>query len=87
MFRLLVRDAGGGIAINLDEHEARRVVGLLHHIEPRDAGFLHAGAGVGERGGLERFETFRFYPDVDMHDEHAGEIGQIPPKLKRRLRF
>ena len=87
MLRLLVGGVGVGTAINVHEHEAVGIIGLLHNIKADDAGFLHAGAGVGERGGHERHEAFRFNLDVDMDDEHDGQIGQTRAKLKSGRHF
>lgn len=64
----LVCDGGSVRAVGFDEHEARGIVGLLHDIEGGDAGFLHAGAGAGERGGFEGFDAVGF----DADDEHEG---------------
>lgn len=61
--------------VNLDEHEARRVVLLLDDVEAGDAGFLDAVAGVVERGGLEGCDAISLHVDVDVDDEHAGNLA------------
>src|ERR1039458_4689519 len=78
---------GGGIAINFDEHEARRIVGLLHDIEASDAQLQQAQAGVEQRGGFESLDAIRLHMDMNVDDEHDREIGQTRPKLKPRLQF
>ncbi len=70
MFRFLVRGGGGGIPINLHQHEAHGVVLLLDDIEARDAGFLQACPGVGQRRLFEGFNAPGFYVDMDVNDEH-----------------
>jgi len=84
---LQVRGGSGRIAIGFHEHKMRRIIRLLHDVEPRDTRFLPAGAGVDERGGFESFDAFRFHLNLHMNDEHDREIGQTGPKLKRRLQF
>ena len=39
--------------VDLDQHKAGRIVGLLQHIEPRDPRLLHAISGVLDRGLAE----------------------------------
>jgi hypothetical protein len=85
MWRQFVRGVGVGIAIDFHEHKARRVVRLLHDIESRDARFLHAGAGISERGRLESLKVFGLYLDLDLHDEHVRVIGQTRSTRKCRL--
>lgn len=61
---------GGRIVspINLDQHEARRIILLLEDIEARDTRFAEAGFGVLKRGRFETFDTFRFHMDVNVDD-------------------
>ena len=87
MRRLFVRGVGGGIAINFDEHEARRIVGLLDDIEAADARLQQAQARVEERGGFESRDAIRLHMNMNVDDEHDREIGQTGQKLKHRLQF
>jgi hypothetical protein len=48
---LLMRGRRFRRAVDLGEHEPCRIVLLLHHVKARDAGLLHARAGVLD-GGL-----------------------------------
>ena len=71
-------------AIPLDQHEPRRVVLLLNHVEPGDAGLFHAFTGVSQRGCLERLDAIRPHMHVDMNEEHdrlflllCGNLGSV----------
>jgi hypothetical protein len=70
----LVRSRRGGRPIDLDEHEAGGIVGLLDNIEAGDAGFAHAVTGILEARGLEGLDALGFYVDVDMDDEHGERM-------------
>ena len=59
-------------AIRLDQREARGVIGLLQHIEARDARFEDAVCGVVERGGLEGGHML----GEDMHEHLNDEHGR-----------
>ena len=72
MGRRAMRDLVGGGALDLDEDEAVGGVGLLEDIEAGDAGLEDAGAGVGERGGFERFGALGFDVDEGVDDGHDG---------------
>lgn len=73
---LLMGGRRGGSAVDFDEDEARRIVGLLDHVEARDPWFLHAGAGIGERRGLKGCDVLRFDVNLDVDDEQRhGENG------------
>lgn len=61
-----------GCAVGFDEDEAGGIVGLLQDIEACDTGLADAGAGVGERRGLESCDVFGFHVNVDMNKEHDG---------------
>lgn len=82
MFGFLVRGGSYSVAINFNQHEAGRIIGLLNDIESRDTGFLAAFGGVEDRGLLERLDTVRFHVDMNMHDEHGGNMRQTVSKLK-----
>ena len=65
-------------AIDLDEDEARRVIGLLYDIEPGNAGFLDAVARVFERSRLKGFHALRFHLNVDVNNEHGPKFRSDP---------
>ena len=82
MRRFLVRSIGGGITIDFHKDKPRGVIGLLDDIKAGNAGFLQAGAGIGERGDFECLDAFRFHSDMNVNNEHDREIGQFRNKLK-----
>jgi hypothetical protein len=55
VFGFLVRGRGVVAAIDLDEHEARRIGAIFEHVEASDARYLDARARVGERRFAEKF--------------------------------
>jgi hypothetical protein len=57
---LLVTGDGFEAAINLDQQEASKVIGLLQHVEAGNAWLLHALARILEAGFLEGLDEFRF---------------------------
>ena len=64
----------GGVvrgAVDLDEEEAGRVVGLLEEIEAGNTGLLNAGTGIGLTGLLELLQLVCFDMDEDMDDMHG----------------
>ena len=71
MCRCLVLGRGALGEVGLDQREARGIVGLLQHIEARDARLEHAVRGVVERGGLERGHML----GEDMHKHLTYEHG------------
>ena len=85
MRRVLVRRIGFGAPVMLDQNEPRRVVDLLDDVEAQATRFEKAQAGIEARRMDEAVDRFRFYADLDMHDKHEREIGQIACKLKRAL--
>ena len=52
-------------AVDLDQHEAGRVIGLLDHVEAGNAWLFEAVASILQRGGLESLDLVRF--DVNMN--------------------
>ena len=71
--------------IRLDQRKARGIVGVLQHIEARDARFEHAVRGVIERGGLERGHLLGEDVHKHLNDEHGGELGWRRAMLTRRI--
>src|ERR1035441_4450866 len=64
-----------GVAIDLDQNEARRVVRLLQDVETRNARLLHAVAGVFQGGPPERFDVLGFDVNEDVRsEEHTSEL-------------
>ena len=57
-------------SIDLDEHEARGIVGVLDHIEARHAGFLDALARILNRRRFECFDVPGLHLHVNMNDTH-----------------
>ncbi len=72
MFSLLVSSRCVRGPVSLNENEAGRVVLLLQDVEPGNAGFLNALAGVGKCGLLERIDQVRFYPNVYVDNKHGA---------------
>ena len=60
-------------------------LGVLQHIEARDARFEHAVRGVIERGGLERGHLLGEDVHKHLNDEHGGELGWRRAMLTRRI--
>ena len=71
---LLVRGRRLGRAVDLDEHEARRIVRLLDDVEPGDAGFADRLPGVFQTRGREGLDATGFYVNSDVDDEQ-GELA------------
>lgn len=71
---LVFRGCAGG-PVGFNENEPGGIILLLEEVELRDAGFLPAGAAVGERGGLEGFHAVGFHVDGNEGDEHGGEFS------------
>ena len=71
---LLVRGRRLGRAVDLDEHEARRIVRLLDDVEPGDAGFSDRLPGIFQTRGREGLDATGFYVNSDVDDEH-GELA------------
>ena len=76
--RGFVRRRRPRVAIHLHQHKSRRVVRLLHHVEPRDARLPHARVRVGQRGCFERLDALRLHLHLHMDDQH----GKSPPSLR-----
>jgi len=72
MSRLLVPRRGAGIAIDLDQDEARGVVRPLAEVETGDARLAHAGLRIGQRGRAKGVDLIGFHPDMNMDDEHGS---------------
>ena len=68
-------------SIGFDQDETRRVILLLKNVEARNAGFLHAGVRIRERGLLEGIYVLGFQMDMNMNDKHGVEIVR---SLKRK---
>jgi hypothetical protein len=66
--RLAVLERRFGVPIDLNQHEARGIVGLFKNIESHDAGLLNAVPGIFASGLAKCLEVFRF--DVEIHDEN-----------------
>jgi hypothetical protein len=80
-----VRDGGGRCAIDLNQHEARRIVGLLSDIKAGNASFTNTGPCVRQRGGFETLNVFGLGVNVNVDDEHGGwiyrKVGVVAPRL------
>ena len=61
-------------AIDLNEHEPGRIIGLLHHVEAGNAGFLRALAGVLDAGLFERLDAIRLYVHMDVDNQHGNSL-------------
>ena len=83
MRRLPVRRLRRRIAVDLNQHKPRRVVGLLEDIKPQHAGLQPAGAGVQPRRRHERLERFRFHLDLHVDNQHKRVIAEIFSPHKR----
>jgi hypothetical protein len=77
-----MRGGGPGIAINLHQHEPRRVILLLQDVEAQDAGFLQTVARVESGRLLERHDALRFDMDLNVNYEHVRRIRENPEKHK-----
>jgi hypothetical protein len=62
-----------GGAIGFYENETRGIILLLKHVKARNAGFLDAGARVGERRLLEGLNVIGLQVDMNMDDKHGVE--------------
>jgi len=80
----LVMGCGFVSAIDLSQQEPGWVVGLLDHIEARDARFFHAVLRVLDAGCFEGLDGFRFDSNMNVNDEHgsSSECGVQPPFLQ-----
>ena len=78
MGRFLVSGRGGGVAVDFDENEPGGVVGLLEHIETRDAGLATAGVCICERGSCECVDVFRFDVNMNVDGEHGEGEDRFP---------
>jgi len=69
----LVRRRRVGRAVDLDQHEARRVLARLYDVEARDARLAEAVLRVVDRRRAECIDRVRLHAGVDMHhDERSG---------------
>src|SRR5580658_8545452 len=66
-----------GRAVDLDKHEARSVVLLLHEVEARDAGFLDAGSRIFESCLREFRDLLGFDAYVNVSDEQRTTLPSI----------
>lgn len=71
--------SGRGIwrAVGFHEDKLCWVILMLNDIESCDARFLHTLARILQRGGLEGFDVFGFYVDVDVNNEHGWTVVLI----------
>jgi hypothetical protein len=60
-----------GGAIRFNKNETCWVVLLLTDIKTGDPRLLHAGLGIGERGGFKGVDELGLNLDVDVNDEHG----------------
>ena len=67
---LVGRRSGRG-AVDLDEDEAGRIVGLLQDIEPGDAGFADRQPGVFQTRSFEGFDRLGLHMNMNMNNEHT----------------
>ena len=68
----LVLSGSVRVAVNLDQDEPGRLIELLDDVEPGDARFLDARAGVGEGGRAKRLDALGLDLDLDVDDEHGA---------------
>ena len=73
MLGLLVRGCARGPVVGFNQHEARRIVDLLHDIETRNAWLLHALTGIGQGSNPKRLGEVRL--DVNMHEDNVECVG------------
>ena len=66
----LVCRGGGRGAVDLDEHKARRIVGLLDDIKPGDSGLADRLPGVLHARGFECLDGLGFDMNMYMNNEH-----------------
>ncbi len=83
MRRFLVRGGGGGLAIDLYEHEPGRIILLLGDLKPRHARFLQTGARICQRRLLEGLDAFWFDMNMNVNNEHGKRICDTVENLKR----
>ncbi len=57
-------------AVDLDQHEPRRIVLLLDHFDARNPGFLNASAGVFDGSLPEAGNRLGFDPHMHVNDKH-----------------
>lgn len=62
-----------GVPVGLDQSESGRVLDVLDHVEPGDAGFPERGFGIGAGGLDEGVDVFGQDPDLDMDDQHGSK--------------
>jgi hypothetical protein len=67
------RRCGKG-AIHFDEHEPRRIIGLLHDVESGYSRFLGTRARIHHCRGLERLDALWLYTDMNVNDEHSAMV-------------
>jgi len=70
--------------VNLNEQEPGRVLLLLQQIKGGDAGFLQTKPRIGEGGLAKGFDVFRFNVDMDMNNQHTGQLSN--PKDEEQAR-
>jgi hypothetical protein len=63
-----------GRAIDLDQHEARGIIGLLDHVEAGDARLFDAVLRVLDGRSDEGFKMFRLDVDEYVDDVHASSL-------------
>jgi hypothetical protein len=68
----------GGGAVDFEEDEAGRVVGLLDDIEASDAGFLEGVGGVVDADGFEGIDVLGFDVEKNVDDVHGTSWNGEP---------
>jgi hypothetical protein len=91
--RLFVRHGRCRVTVDLDEHEAARVLAVREQIEADDAGLSAAGLGVGEGRQAKGIFGPGLHADVDVNDEQAsGHVSSgrgaryVPPRARVKQR-
>jgi hypothetical protein len=70
-----VRLGGRFVAIDLDQHEPRRIIRLLHDIESRYSWLPDAIPRIFHRRFNKISHGFGIHVDMDMDDKHRGSVS------------